>query len=143
MIDTALPPAPPVTAILESGLYVEDLPAARAFYGGVLGLEEIAHVEGRHAFYRVGGAILLIFNPNATEKGSSGGKLPVPTHGARGPGHLCFAASREEMQAWSARLTAAGHPIESAFEWPNGAYSIYFRDPAGNSLEFAEPRLWF
>ena len=96
--------------------------------------------RGAIAFYRVGGAILLIFNPNATEKGSSGGKLPVPTHGARGPGHLCFAASREEMQAWSARLTAAGHPIESAFEWPNGAYSIYFRDPAGNSLEFAEPR---
>ena len=50
MTDTALPPAPPVTAILESGLYVEDLPAARAFYGGVLGLEEIAHVEGRHAY---------------------------------------------------------------------------------------------
>ena len=24
-----------------------------------------------------------------------------------------------------------------------GIHSIYFRDPAGNSLEFAEPRLWF
>ena len=26
--------------------------------------------------------------------------------------------------------------------WPNGARSIYFRDPAGNSLECAEPGLW-
>ena len=26
--------------------------------------------------------------------------------------------------------------------WPNGARSIYVRDPAGNSLEFAEPALW-
>jgi len=28
------------------------------------------------------------------------------------------------------------------FEWPQGGRSIYFRDPAGNSLEFAEPRIW-
>ncbi|HKL55696.1 MAG: VOC family protein [Roseovarius sp.] len=143
MPDPDLPPAPSPDAILEAGLYAEDLPAARAFYGGVLGLEEVIHVEGRHVFYRVGGSILLIFNPNATAKGTSDGKLPVPAHGAHGPGHLCFAASRKDMDAWRARLTAAGHPIESAFDWPNGAHSIYFRDPAGNSLEFAEARLWF
>ena len=28
-------------------------------------------------------------------------------------------------------------------DWPNGARSLYFRDPAGNSVEIAEPRLWF
>src|SRR6056297_15446 len=143
MTHSDLPPAPAITCTLESALYAEDLPTARAFYGGVLGLEEVVHVEGRHVFYRVGEAILLIFNPNATAKGSSDGKLPVPAHGAHGPGHLCFAASREAMDDWRARLTAAGHPIEAAFDWPNGAHSIYFRDPAGNSLEFAEARLWF
>ncbi|MCZ0810730.1 MAG: VOC family protein [Pseudomonadota bacterium] len=143
MTHSDLPFAPSPGAILEAGLYVEDLPAARAFYGGVLGLKEVIHVKGRHVFYRVGGAILLIFNPNATAKGSSDDRLPVPAHGAHGPGHLCFAASREDIHAWRARLTAAGHPIEAAFDWPNGAHSIYFRDPAGNSLEFAEPRLWF
>ena len=37
-------------------------------------------------------------------------------------------------------LTAA-HAAD--FQWPNGARSIYFRDPAGNSIEIAEPRLWF
>ncbi|MGN6582964.1 MAG: glyoxalase/bleomycin resistance/extradiol dioxygenase family protein, partial [Rhizobiaceae bacterium] len=24
----------------------------------------------------------------------------------------------------------------------SGGRSIYFRDPAGNSIEFAEPRIW-
>ena len=66
----------------------------------------------------------------------------MPPHGAHGPGHLCFAASDAEITDWAARLAAAGHPIEADFRWPNGARSIYFRDPAGNSLEMAEPRLW-
>ncbi len=35
-----------------------------------------------------------------------------------------------------------GIAIEADFDWPNGAHSIYFRDPSGNSLEIAEPKLW-
>ena len=35
-----------------------------------------------------------------------------------------------------------GVAIEADFEWPGGGRSIYFRDPAGNCLEFAEPRIW-
>ena len=40
------------------------------------------------------------------------------------------------------RLTEAGVGIETEFEWPQGGRSIYVRDPAGNSIEFAEPRIW-
>ena len=129
-------------AILESALYAADLDAARAFYAGPLGLEEIGHQPGRHIFFRVGAGILLIFNPAATEISAPAAFLPIPPHGARGPGHLCFAASRPEIARWRERLTAAGIAIESEFDWPEGARSLYFRDPAGNSLEFAEPRLW-
>jgi len=32
--------------------------------------------------------------------------------------------------------------IEADFTWPGGGRSIYFRDPAGNAIEFAEPRIW-
>ncbi|WP_135503372.1 VOC family protein [Roseovarius aestuariivivens] len=138
----SLPPAPPIDAVLEAALYTTDLDAAEAFYGGVLELEEVVRVDGRHIFYRVGATILLIFNPEATKVPTDNPRLPVPAHGATGKGHLCFAATREQMAAWADRLTAAGHPIEADFEWPNGARSIYFRDPAGNSLEMAEPRLW-
>ncbi|SLN09704.1 Glyoxalase-like domain protein [Roseovarius litorisediminis] len=142
MSNDSLPSAPSPVAVLEAALYANDLDAAADFYGTVLGLPELARVDGRHIFYRVGTTILLIFDPRATVGGSSNPRLQVPGHGARGPGHLCFAVSATEIAAWRKRLEAAGYPIESNFTWPNGARSIYFRDPAGNSLEMAEPRLW-
>ncbi len=129
--------------ILEAALYARDLDSAERFYGGVLGLERIMRSGNRHVFYKVGQTVLLIFNPQETEVTDPDAHLPVPPHGARGPGHLCFAASAEDIAVWRTRLIAAGHPIEQDFNWPNGARSIYFRDPAGNSLEMAEPRLWF
>ena len=129
-------------AILETALYARDLAAAKGFYGGLLGLPVIAEVAGRHVFFRVGAGVLLVFDPAATEVPSGNPALPVPVHGARGPGHVCFAASREEIALWRARLAAAGVAAEAEFDWPNGARSLYVRDPAGNSVEFAEPRLW-
>lgn len=142
MTRAALPDAPALGAVLETALYVDDLNTAAVFYGNVLALPEVVRVEGRHIFYRVGTAILLIFNPEATTKPPGNPRLPVPPHGAKGPGHFCFAATLADIDAWASRLIAAGHPIEADFTWPNGARSIYFRDPAGNSLEIAEPRLW-
>ncbi|WP_333815041.1 VOC family protein [Tabrizicola sp.] len=129
-------------AILETALYARDLAAARAFYGGLLGLPVIAEVAGRHVFFRVGAGVLLVFDPEATEVPSHNPALPVPVHGARGPGHMCFAATRAEIAVWRERLTAAGVAVEAEFDWPNGARSLYVRDPAGNSVEFAEARLW-
>jgi catechol 2,3-dioxygenase-like lactoylglutathione lyase family enzyme len=137
-----LPPAPPLGAVLEAAVYAADLDAAESFYGGILGLDRIARIGRRHVFYRVGPTVLLVFNPAETTKPPSNPRLPVPPHGAEGPGHLCLSATRDEIDAWRARLEAAGHPIEADFLWPNGARSLYFRDPAGNSLEIAEPRLW-
>lgn len=131
------------SAILESALYVTDLDAARAFYRDVLGLTEITHVEGRHVFFRCGSGVLLLFNAEATKiPPPADARLPVPPHGAVGPGHLCFAATAEEIAAWEQRLKQAGVAIEAAFEWPGGGRSIYFRDPSDNSIEFAEPRIW-
>lgn len=129
-------------AILESAIYAADLAAAETFYASVLGLPVIARVTGRHVFFRVGEGVLLVFNPDATEVPSSNPALPVPTHGARGAGHVCFAASREEIAAWRQRVLAADVEVEAEFDWPNGARSLYVRDPAGNSVEFAEPGLW-
>ena len=130
-------------AILESALYVTDLDAAEAFYVEVLGLERIAKVEDRHVFFRCGRGVLLLFQPDATVVApAADARLPVPPHGARGDGHLCFAASAEEIDRWKTRLQARGVAVEADFEWPQGGRSIYFRDPSGNSLEFAEPRIW-
>jgi catechol 2,3-dioxygenase-like lactoylglutathione lyase family enzyme len=131
------------SAILESALYVTDLGAAENFYGEILGLERIAGVDGRHVFFRCGRGVLLLFNADATkEPPSPGAKLPVPPHGTVGQGHLCFAATADEIDRWKARLIESDVEIEADFEWPKGGRSIYFRDPSGNSLEFAEPKIW-
>jgi catechol 2,3-dioxygenase-like lactoylglutathione lyase family enzyme len=128
--------------VLETALYADDLDAAAAFYEEVLGLERFAEAPGRHVFFRVAGATLLLFRPEATRVPPPEGALPIPPHGAEGPGHACFAASAGELVAWERRLAERGVAIEAVVEWPQGGRSIYFRDPAGNSLEFAEPRIW-
>ena len=128
--------------ILETVLYAEDLDGAEAFYREVLGMEPFTKARGRHLFYRCGNQVLLIFNPQATNVPPAPGALPVPPHGAQGAGHLCFRASAAEIDAWCVKLAAQGITIEADFEWPGGGRSIYFRDPAGNCLEIAEPRIW-
>ena len=128
--------------VLETTLYADDLDAAERFYADVLGLEKIARAGNRHVFFKCGPGVLLIFNPAETIIPYKVGQLPVPPHGAHGPGHLCFKAEAAELDGWRDRLTAAGVEIESDMEWPQGGRSIYFRDPAGNSLEFTEARIW-
>lgn len=131
------------SAVLESALYVTDLTAAEQFYRDVLGLTFISRVEGRHVFFRCGEGVVLLFDATATEvPPPADAKFPVPPHGARGHGHLCFSATAGEIDGWKAELARKGVAIEADFRWPSGGRSIYFRDPSGNSLEFAEPRIW-
>lgn len=128
--------------ILETVLYAKDLEAVEAFYRDVLGFVAFAKAEGRHLFFRCGNQVLLIFDPEATRVPPPADALLVPPHGTEGPGHLCFRASADEIEAWRKQLAAKGIAIEADFEWPGGGRSIYFRDPGGNCLEFAEPRIW-
>ena len=124
--------------LLEASLYASDLDAAERFYAGVLGLEVIGRVAGRHVFFRCGDGVLLVFDPAATR--AAGGQ--VPAHGATGEGHLAFAATATELEEWRAHLRSHGIAIEHEARWPKGASSFYVRDPAGNSIEFAEAALW-
>jgi catechol 2,3-dioxygenase-like lactoylglutathione lyase family enzyme len=50
-----------------------------------------------------------------------------------------------EMQSlddWRQRLQTLSIEIEAEVEWPAGGKSIYFRDPAGNSVELVTPGVW-
>ena len=127
----------PIDRVLETILYVDDLDAAERFYGEVLGLELDSRKDGLFVFFRCGAGMLLLFEPEAATTGRN-----VPAHGARGPGHACFAVAEDALPAWQARLAAAGVAVEQEMTWPRGARSFYFRDPAGNSLELATPRIW-
>ncbi|WP_299946214.1 VOC family protein [uncultured Ruegeria sp.] len=136
------PDIPSPSAILEAALYVDDLEAAEGFYGEVLGLEKIQRAANRHVFYRIGGSVLLLFNAEETEQPPSNPDLPVPPHGARGPGHVCLVLTRDEIAVMRKHLLDWNIPVDAEFDWPNGARSLYVRDPAGNSVEFSEGRLW-
>ncbi|MBP1851271.1 VOC family protein [Rhizobium halophytocola] len=131
-----------IDGILETSLYADDLDAADAFYADVLGLERLTRVDSRHVFFRCGSGMLLIFNPAETQKPPASDAIAVPAHGARGPGHACFRVAGPALDGVRQRLAEAGVTIESEVHWPNGTRSFYFRDPAGNSLECAEPALW-
>jgi catechol 2,3-dioxygenase-like lactoylglutathione lyase family enzyme len=131
-----------IRGVLEAALYADDLEAARRFYGDALGLPEIAAQEGRHVFFRAGAAVLLVFNPAASRRPPATDAVPVPPHGADGAGHVCLTVDEDALSDMADRLDAAGIAIEADFRWPHGPRSIYVRDPADNSVEFASPRLW-
>ena len=131
-----------IEGVLETALYADDLDQAEAFYDDVLGLQKIRRGGDRHIFYRCGSGVLLIFNPTETSRSVDDDPFPVPTHGAEGAGHVCFFVTHDDLDAMALRLRNAGVVIESELTWPNGARSLYFRDPAGNSLECASRTLW-
>lgn len=138
---TSASAAPP--RVIETCLYAQDLDAVEGFYGGALGLEMIQSVADRHRFFRADGGMVFLFNPLTTPiPAPPEAKIHVPPHGAHGPGHVCFSSEGPGIEGWEARLADHGIEIEARVTWPNGARSIYVRDPAGNSVEFAEPKIW-
>ena len=87
---------------------------------------------------RCGGGVLLIFDPRR----SGVPDRDVPSHATNGAGHVAFPAKLDDLPAWREQLHRAGVSIEREVEWDEGGRSIYFRDPAGNSVELAPPTIW-
>jgi catechol 2,3-dioxygenase-like lactoylglutathione lyase family enzyme len=126
-----------IKAVIETAIYVDDLDRAEAFYRGILGLPVTAKVPGRHVFFQVGSSsVLLAFIAETTlmEK-----RTP---HGARGPGHFALGIGKDALDAWRQKLQENGIAIEDEVTWPKGGKSLYFRDPAGNSVELVTPGVW-
>jgi catechol 2,3-dioxygenase-like lactoylglutathione lyase family enzyme len=127
-----------VKAIIETAIYVDDLQMTEAFYGTVLGLRVMGKEPGRHVFFQVGeGSVLLAFIAETTLKGDH-----LPPHGAEGPGHFALGIDADALDAWRQKLQESGVAIEQEVQWPRGGKSMYFRDPAGNSVELVTPGVW-
>ena len=124
--------------VLETCLYVDDLFAAEQFYQSILKLDFASRQEDRHVFFRCGNQMVLIFKTQASNAVDS----PLPRHGTEGAGHIAFAAQAHEIDTWISQLKSYGVPLEQIMAWPDGARSVYFRDPAKNCIEIAESRIW-
>jgi len=134
---------PKFGGIFDTALYVDDLEKAEQFYHHVLGLQKVFSVPGRQLVFQCQESILLIFNPGHTERERTvinGGNIPF--HGSRGPGHTAFRVAKTDLEPWRKYFRDVGVSIESEVAWPNGARSIYFRDPAGNLVELVTPGVW-
>jgi extradiol dioxygenase family protein len=121
---------------------VDDLSAARAFYGGVLGCPEGRSSDAWIDFDLHGHQIVAHLVSGDVGAGRRGdvGNNPVDGHGVPVP-HFGLVLEWGAWEALAARLRHAGHSfvIEPyvRFAGQVGEQGTFFvRDPAGNALEF-------
>lgn len=112
------------------------------FYVNKIGLEFVSEEKGRHVFLRAGKSMLLIFNPDNTK---NEGNSRFPTHGAITPPaciHFALEIEKKDYDSSKKMLTNMNIDIEKEMVWGKGSESIYFRDPAGNLIEFIIKGNW-
>ena len=127
---------PKLDGILESSLYVDDLPRAVRFYQDIFGFPVISDFGERGCAMHAGPRqVLLLF-----KKGAS--RTIVSPHDGDGELHIAFAISASELAAWESWLVQQGIAIEEKSTWDRGGWSIYFRDPDRHLLELATPGVW-
>ncbi|MAO20411.1 MAG: glyoxalase/bleomycin resistance/extradiol dioxygenase family protein [Phycisphaerae bacterium] len=129
-------------SILETILYANDLEQTDWFYHTVLGLDmPRPHSELASLFRISEHQVLLFFNPTISDKPGR----DVPSHGARGPGHIALRIEPDMYDAWLKRFSEHGIAIEQEIEWSDRTdpgRSIYVRDPSGNSVELITADIW-
>ena len=116
---------------------VDDLAAARRFYGDLLGCPEGRSADEWIDFDLYGHQIVAHLAPDAARARASnavdGEDVPVP--------HFGVVLSMDEWKALAGRLTGAGvaFVIEPTVRFegePGEQATMFFLDPAGNALEF-------
>jgi uncharacterized protein len=116
---------------------VDDLAAARAFYGGLLGCPEGRSADHWVDFDLYGHQIVAHLAPEAVRKRATnpvdGEDVPVP--------HFGLVLAMDAWKALAERLESAGvdfviPPTVRFAGQPGEQATMFFRDPAGNALEF-------
>ncbi len=128
---------PRVHGLVESSIYVRDLPRARDFYQRVLGLRPAGETSSArlNAFWVGPGQVLLICRRggslNAIEL--RGGR--IPPHDGRGPLHLALGVDEDSREEWRNRLASHEVSLTGEVDWSTGGWSLYFDDPDGHAIE--------
>ena len=98
-------PAPPLSRVLETALYVADMARARDFYERILGLAP-AFADERLTAYPIGGTVLLLFLKGGTTETVHMPGGTIPPHDGDGQLHYALAIAATDLPAWEARLAA-------------------------------------
>jgi catechol 2,3-dioxygenase-like lactoylglutathione lyase family enzyme len=147
-IDDEIEPESKLNGLVETALFVDNLPRASAFYEHVLGLRKVKASETGCVLCVANERHLLLVSREAARtpnKTSSGDVLPpcaLPQHYGRGPGHIAFGVSANMLDSWRARLARHDVDVLSEIAWESGARSLYFRDPDGHLIELATAGIW-
>jgi catechol 2,3-dioxygenase-like lactoylglutathione lyase family enzyme len=128
---------PPKTdGILESSLYVSDVPRSVRFYQETFGFRVITDFGERGCAMHAGPRqVLLLFKKGASRA------METP-HDGDGELHLAFAIPSAELPNWESWLQTKEIPVEEKKKWDLGGWSLYFRDPDRHLLELATPGTW-
>ena len=127
---------PKTNGILESSLYVSDLPRSVRFYQETFGFSVIKEFADRGCAMHAGThQVLLLFKKGASRAIQS-------PHDGDGELHLAFAVASAELANWESWLYARGIAVEEKITWELGGTSLYFRDPDRHLLEIATPGTW-
>jgi len=133
---------PNVTGVLETALYVEDLPRAIKFYQNLFHFEILFSDARACAMSVAGKQVLLLFKKGASLKPHQAWGGTIPPHDGAGNLHLAFAINAAELENWENWLEQNGVKIESKVKWQGGGQSLYFRDPDNHAIELATPGTW-
>ena len=130
-----------VSGILETAIYVDDLPRSAAFYRRLFGFGTLLENDRIVALNVADRNVLLLFPKGAS---TSPAVLPggvIPPHDGPGQLHFAFSIAAEDAGR-GRRLRSEGVAIESVVTWPRGGTSLYFRDPDGRCVELISPGWW-
>lgn len=119
---------------------VDDLDAARTFYGTVLGCAEGRSTDAWIDFDLYGHQIVTHLIPSACRSGAGGGAGAVDGHNVPIP-HFGVVLDMDDWKALAERVRSHGIPfgVEPHIRFaglPGEQATMFFCDPAGNALEF-------
>ena len=127
---------PKLDGILESSLYVDDLPRSVRFYQEIFGFPVISDFGERGCAMHAGPhQVLLLFKKGASRE-------ILSPHNGDGELHIAFAIPAAELAAWESWLAKKGIAMEEKRSWELGGCSLYFRDPDRHLVELATPGVW-
>ena len=127
---------PKTDGILETSLYVSDVPRSARFYKEIFGFHVISEFGERGCAIHAGTRqVLLLFKKGASRSIRS-------PHDGDGELHVAFAIPADELANWESWLQTRGIAVEEKRQWELGGWSLYFRDPDRHLIEVATPGVW-